>query len=357
VVNPRTLFEEMDLLAGHGVTFDRLFISERAHVIMPYHVLLDDLEERARGARLIGTTKRGVGPAYADKVARHGLQVGDLLDSDYFRQRAGECIAETNRLLAGVYGEPPLDVTAIVETYLAYGRRLAPHVVDSLALTDAALRRDEVVLLEGQLGVLRDLDWGWYPWVTSSNPLPGGACAGAGIPPWRFTRVLGVVKAFSTSVGTGPMPTELHGSEAEFLREGGPEEGWEYGATTGRPRRCGWLDLVAVRHAATVAGFTGLAVTKLDVLDPLSRIRVCVAYRDPTTGREYRTLPPTRVTERVTPVYEEWPGWQKPTGSIRAYGDLPRRAQAYLQHIGHVVGVPVEIVTVGPARDQTIDMR
>lgn len=357
VVNPRSLFDEMDSLAAHGLSFERLFVSERAHLVMPYHILLDELEERTRGTRQIGTTKRGIGPTYADKVARRGMQVGDLLDAGFFRTRAKEAVRANNEVLVKAYGEAPLDTAAVVEEYLTFGQRLAPHIVDSLPLTTAALARDDAILLEGQLGALRDLDWGWYPWVTSSNPIPGGACAGAGIPPWRITRVMGVVKAFSTSVGTGPLPTELQGKQAELLRLGGPEVGWEFGATTGRVRRCGWLDLVAVRHSSLVAGFTSLAITKLDVLDPLPRIRVCVAYRDPATGTKYCTVPPTRIAERIEPVYEQWPGWQRPTGDVRSYGDLPAAARAYLNRIAEYVGAPIEIVAVGPAREQTILVR
>jgi len=357
VVTPKVLLAELENLERHGVDTARVFISERAHLVLPHHILLDGLEEEARGARAVGTTRQGIGPAYADKAARVGIQIGDLLEPDYFVARLRDVLQARGAVIRGAYGAEPPDPDAVAAEYLDYGRRLADRIIDPRPLVQDALRREALVILEGQLGVMRDLDWGHYPWVTSSSPIAGGACAGAGLPPHAIKHVVGVVKAFSTAVGAGPLPTELSGEEAELLRRGGPEEGWEFGATTGRPRRCGWLDLVAVRHAAAINGLTSLAVTKLDVLDQLPRIPVCVDYRDPATGKTYEQAPVTRIMERAQPIYEELPGWERPTGDVRRFDDLPRQAQRYLRTIEAAVGVPVSLVTVGPAREQTIRVR
>ncbi len=347
VVNPDTLLAELAELTAAGVNLDNLWLSERAHLILPYHRLLDGLEESARGRQQIGTTKRGIGPAYADKAARSGLRLGDLLRPAYLRDRLAAALPQKNLTLAH-FGQPPVvldDLLAQAETWRA---ALADRIVDTLPRVQAAVRGGRNVLLEGQLGVMRDLDWGTYPFVTSSNPLSGGAAAGAGLPPWAITEVIGVVKAYCTAVGAGPFPTELKDEVGARLRE----VGGEYGATTGRPRRCGWLDGVALPYAAWLNGFTGLAITKLDVLDGLEELKICVGYR--LDGRIITHVPYTPDFERCEPIYETWPGWQKPTRDARCWDDLPAEAQAYLGRISELAGVPIRYVSVGPAREQLI---
>lgn len=347
VVNPDTLLAEMAELAAAGVDLSNLWLSERAHMVLPYHRLLDGLEESARGGQQIGTTKRGIGPAYADKAARSGLRLGDLLRPAYLRSRLAAVLPQKNLTLAH-FGQPPLildDLLALAERWRA---ALADRIVDTLPRVQAAVRSGQSVLLEGQLGVMRDLDWGTYPFVTSSNPLAGGAAAGAGLPPWAITEVIGVVKAYCTAVGAGPFPTELHDEIGARLRE----VGGEYGATTGRPRRCGWLDGVALPYAAWLNGFTGLAITKLDVLDGLSELKICVGYR--LDGRVITHVPDTPDFERCEPIYETWAGWEKPTRDARCWDDLPAEAQAYLRRIAELADAPIRYVSVGPAREQLI---
>ena len=347
VVNPETLLQEMEELTRAGVSLENLWLSERAHVVFPYHRLLDGLEEAARGDAQIGTTMRGIGPAYADKSARYGIRLGDLTRPEYLRQRLALILDRKNRTLA-YFGRPPLDLEEVLERALAWGRALAPRIVDTLPMIREAVRAGRRVLLEGQLGAMRDLDWGIYPYVTSSNPLAGAACVGAGLPPTAIDEIVGVVKAYSTAVGAGPFPVELRDETGERLRE----VGREYGATTGRPRRCGWFDGVAIRHAAWLNGFTGLAVTKLDVLDGLSELKICVGYQ--LDGRVIDYVPDTPLLERVTPVYETWPGWRASTREARSWGDLPREARTYLRRIAELAGAPIRYVSVGPERDQLV---
>lgn len=349
VVNPDTLLAELAELAAAGVDLGNLWLSERAHIILPYHRLLDGLEEAARGGQQIGTTKRGIGPAYADKAARTGLRLGDLLRPAYLRERLAASLAQKNLTLAH-FGQPALaldDLLAQAETWRA---ALAGRIVDTLPPVQAAVRGGQAVLLEGQLGVMRDLDWGTYPFVTSSNPSAGGAAAGAGLPPSAITEVIGVAKAYCTAVGAGPFPTELRDETGIRLRE----VGGEYGATTGRPRRCGWLDGVALPYATWLNGFTGLAITKLDVLDGLPELKICTGYR--LDGQIIARVPDTPDYERCEPVYETWPGWDRPTRDARDWEDLPREAQEYLRRIEMLAGVPIKYVSVGPERDQLIIM-
>ena len=349
VVYPDAVMEELDLLRGSGVNVDNLWISERAQLLMPYHRLLDGLEEgRRQGDRKIGTTRRGIGPAYADKGSRQGLRVGDLLRPDYLRQRLASVLEQKNLLLRHVYDHEPLLLDEQLALALRWGELLKGRIVDTLPLIQDAVRGGQQVLLEGQLGVMRDLDWGIYPFVTSSNPVAGGACTGAGIAPRAIDRVVGVVKAYSTAVGGGPFPVELHDEAGETLRR----VGQEFGATTGRPRRCGWFDGVAIPHATWLNGFTGLAVTKLDVLDELDELKICVGYQ---LGDELlQRVPDTPLLEQVTPVYESWPGWDRPTRDARAWDELPPQAQAYLERISQLAGAPIDYVSVGPERDQLI---
>ncbi len=342
-INPARLIEEIDVLQAGGVSLARLAVSSGAQMLMPYHVQLDQAEEMARGGAAIGTTGRGIGPAYADKAARNGLRIGDLQHPDYLRTRLELVLPRINRALVNL-GAPAYDLDALLATCAGWAEALSPLIVDPLPLLRDALQGERQILLEGQLGVMRDLDWGIYPYVTSSNPIAGGASAGAGLPPAAINRVIGVVKAYSTCVGAGPFPTELHDATGQHLRE----VGGEYGATTGRPRRCGWLDIVALRRAAWLNGFTGLAITKLDVLDDLAEIRICTGYQ---VGGEITTeLPHTALLPQVQPVYETWPGWQTATTGLRRWQDLPAAAQAYLQRIAGLTGTPIQYVSVGAER-------
>ena len=362
VINPPALVSEIDGLEAAGVGVENLLLSDRAHLVMPYHVLLDQLQERARGEARLGTTSRGIGPAYVDKVARRGIRVVDLMEADAFRARLDATLVHVRRDVAaltpvGADSElersirDALDPARIADEYLAAAERLRRHVVDGLEIVDAALRRGDRVILEGQLGTMRDLDWGVYPYVTSSTPIPGGASVGAGLPAVRIDRVVGVTKAYTTAVGTGPVPTELEDADGEALRE----RGVEYGTSTGRPRRCGWYDAVAVSFSVRLAGYSSLALTKLDVLDAFERIPICVAYRDPLTGDELRTVPASDVRyARVEPVYEELAGWQADTTAARSWEDLPPPARAYVERLEDLAGVPISHVSVGPRREQMI---
>ena len=360
VINPPALVTELDGLAAAGIECDNLFISDRAHLVMPYHVLIDRLEERDRGAGKLGTTSRGIGPAYVDKVARRGIRIVDLMEPAAFRERLDAALPRINRIVAGYPGgDAELDALVVHATdadlisadYLAAGERLRRHVFDGLALVDEAMERGERIILEGQLGTMRDIDWGTYPFVTSSSPIPGGASLGAGMPAVRIDQVIGVAKAYVTSVGGGPLPTELTGAEGDALRE----RGAEYGTSTGRPRRCGWYDAVAVRFSVRLAGYSSLALTKLDVLDAYPTIRLARAYRDPTDGQEWTTVPAsTSVYGRLEPAWEELPGWQTDTTGCRTWDELPGAARAYVERLEDLAGVSIRHVSVGPERDQMI---
>ena len=360
VINPPALVAELDGLHQAGFDGDNLFISDRAHLVMPYHVLLDQLEERERGAGRLGTTSRGIGPAYVDKVARRGLRVIDLVEPESFRLRLAAALPRIQRVIAGYPGAAQemgaeiaeaTDERRISEAYLAAGERLARHVVDGRVLVDEALDAGKRILLEGQLGTMRDLDWGIYPYVTSSSPIPGGASLGAGLPAVAIDQVLGVAKAYTTAVGSGPLPTELEDADGERLRD----RGVEYGTSTGRARRCGWYDAVAVRFSVRLAGYSSIALTKLDVLDGFERLLVARAYRDPIDGREWTTVPAsTSIYERLEPVYEELPGWQADTTACRAWADLPSAARDYVNRLQELAGVPISHVSVGPERAQMI---
>ncbi|HET6380372.1 MAG TPA: adenylosuccinate synthase [candidate division Zixibacteria bacterium] len=363
VINPPALVAELDGLQVAGFDCANLFISDRAHLVLPHHVLMDQLEERERGAAKLGTTSRGIGPAYVDKVARRGIRVVDLMEPDVFRERLDVALARARRMVEGYFGAggprdemrtliaEALDAERVADAYLAAGERLRPHVVDGRALVDEALRAGRRILLEGQLGTMRDIDWGIYPYVTSSSPIPGGASIGAGLPAVAIDRVLGVAKAYTTAVGAGPLPTELHDAAGEHLRE----RGAEYGTSTGRPRRCGWYDAVAVRFSVRLAGYRSIALTKLDVLDDLPTIPVCVAYRDPLSAQRWETVPASAsVYTRLEPEYEELPGWQADTTACRSWADLPPNARRYVERLEELSGVPISHVSVGPEREQMI---
>lgn len=345
VVDPIALREELKILASAGISTARLRISDRAHLVFPHHVEIDEKTEVARGEKAHGTTRRGIWPAYADKAARLGIRAGDLLHPEFLKQQVVDGARRTTPLLGRTV--TPAELWHLCEEWSDW---MVPFIVDTHRLVQDALRRHDAILLEGQLGVMRDLDWGVYPYVTSSTCLAGGACAGAGIPSQRMTRVIGVVKAYTTAVGAGPMPTELTEGIGRRLREWGQE----YGASTGRPRRCGWFDGVAARFAAEINGFTDLALMKLDVLDGFERVKICVAYRD--GAKLLDTIPHTAVMARVEPVYEELPGWEK-TSEARWPDDLPDEARAFLDRIAQVVGVPISMVGVGREREALIQRR
>ncbi len=349
VVDPLELLKEIGMVESQGIaTAGRLWVSDRAHMAMSYHKALDVADEARRGAEdKIGTTGRGIGPCYRDKVSREGVRVGDLL-SPRFADRLRERVAAANAALRAL-GAPGLDAAAEVETYIRAARGLAPYIADTLALVNQADAAGRSILLEGAQGTMLDIDFGTYPFVTSSNPTAGGACAGAGLSPRRIDRVIGVIKCYTTRVGAGPFPTELNGAAGEDLRQ----RGGEFGATTGRPRRCGWFDAVVGRYAAMINGVDFWAMTKLDVLDPLPLIKICVAYT--CDGKRYDTVPACLDTfSRCEPVYEEMPGWQEPTSHITRYEDLPLKARAYVERLVGLLGGRLGILSVGPARETTL---
>lgn len=346
VVNPDVLLDELALLERHGVATHNVLVSDRAHLVFPHHVALDVGEEEARGAGRLGTTRQGIWPAYADKAARVGVRAGDLLHPDFLAAQVRHQVARANRLLAG-RGQPPLTDDAVLATCDRWRDALAGRIVDTHGMVQRALRSGSRILLEGHLGVMRDLDWGLYPYVTSSTCLPGGAAAGAGIPARYIQRVVGVFKAYTTAVGAGPLPTELADETGDYIRRAGGE----FGATTGRPRRCGWFDAVAARFAAELAGFTELAVTKLDVLSGMETVKICTAYR--YHAEILDRMPPTPLLFDVEPVYEVLRGWQLPQRP-RRIGDLPGAARLFLDRLSALIGVPVTMVGVGARREDLL---
>ena len=349
VVDPKVMLGEMDTLREFGIDVSGLKVASTAHVTMPYHRLLDQAMEQRRGDRRIGTTGRGIGPTYADKAERNGIRVIDLLDAGRLRERLIGPLTEKNELLEKVYGVEPLDPDAVIEEYARYGERLTPHVVDCTRVIHEAARARKNILFEGAQGTLLDLDHGTYPYVTSSNPVSGGACVGAGVGPTLIDRVIGVAKAYTTRVGEGPFPTELQGSLNDHLCD----RGGEFGTTTGRRRRCGWFDGVIGRYAVEVNGLDCLAITKLDVLDELDEIQVCVAYE--LDGRRIDHFPSSSEDfAHCRPLFQTLPGWQCSTADCRRLEDLPPAAMAYLRFLAELMEVPIAIVSLGAQRDQTI---
>jgi adenylosuccinate synthase len=349
VVNPAVLNKEIDELNSSGIDTSGLRISDRAHLIMPYHIIQEGLEEEALGSQAIGTTRKGIGPAFADKVARNGIRTCDLLDKAVFRARLALVLEQKNKLLTKIYGHEPLSLVDIYDEYSAYADRWAPYICDTTALLAEAIAKDEPVLLEGAQGVLLDPDFGTYPFTTSSSPLSSGACLGAGIGPGTLSQVIGIFKVYQTRVGAGPMPTELKDETGDVIRE----MAHEYGTVSGRPRRCGWFDAVAARLSIRVNGFTGAAVTRLDVLDKLPRLKICTGYK--LNGDIIKDFPASEsVLERCQPVYEDVPGWEKPTDKCRVFSELPVKAQKYVQKLEKLLGLPVILISVGQRREQTI---
>ena len=352
VVDPQALIKEVDELIERGVEFaGRFFVSDRAHVVFPYHGALDSQrEDQSEGAEKIGTTKRGIGPTYSDKVARIGLRMGDLV-SDDFPELLASRVENANQALVAM-GADPVDYDTVCTQYQALAERLKPYVADCIPMLTQAQRDGKSILFEGAQGTMLDIDFGTFPYVTSSNATAGGACTGSGVPPNRIDRVLGVVKAYTTRVGEGPFPTELFDVDGETLAR----EGHEFGATTGRPRRCGWFDAVVARYAANVNGVDLWAITKLDVLDNFERIKIAVAYE--ADGVRYDTVPASVTTlARCKPIYEEMPGWQSRTSEISAYDDLPQAAREYVARLCELTGVELGVLSVGAGRSQTLRIK
>src|SRR5215468_9178955 len=352
VIDPAVLLEEIEAMQARGVSCDRLLISANAHLIMPHQVALDKVTERYLGKARIGTTGRGIGPTYADKAARVGIRVQDLFDEAILYQKLELVLREKNQVLTKVYNRRGIEAGAVCDEYVGYGKRLARYVADTGLVLNKALDDAKVVLLEGAQATLLDVDHGTYPFVTSSSPTAGGACVGSGIGPTRITRVLGILKAYTTRVGSGPFPTELHDAQGEWLRK----TGGEFGVTTGRPRRTGWLDVVIARYATRVNGLTDYFITKLDVLSGLEKVPVCVAYD--VHGKRHDEVPMTQTDfHHAVPIYEYLDGWWEDISAAREFADLPKKAQAYVRAVEDMVGAPVSAVGVGPRRDQTVQLR
>jgi adenylosuccinate synthase len=348
-INPAVLLGEIEELRNHSVDTSRLFISDRAHLIMPYHTLLDALEEERRSKGALGTTRRGIGPAFADKVARLGIRAGDLLDKDTFWSRLSAALEFKNIILTKVYQVSPLSLEEIYDQYCHYGEQLAPFIRETSSIIREAATKGEPVLLEGAQGALLDPDFGTYPYVTSSSPLAGASCIGAGLGPRQIDRVVGVFKAYSTRVGAGPMPTELKDKTGDFIRE----KAHEYGATTGRPRRCGWFDAVAGRFSVQINGLSDIALTHLDIYDGFPSIKICTAYK--FNGDVLTSFPrDVTILEKCQPIYEELDSWQESISGIRNFEKLPVRAHNYISRLEDLLSCPINLVSVGPDRRQII---
>ncbi|MFD0887554.1 adenylosuccinate synthase [Streptosporangium algeriense] len=351
VIDPGVLLSEIDGLQARGVSSERLLISANAHLIMPHHKALDKVSERYLGKAKIGTTGRGIGPAYGDKIYRMGIRVQDLLDPGILQKKIEIALGEKNQILTKIYNRRSIDADKVLDEYLGYAERLKPHIADTSLILNRALDENKVVLLEGGQGNLLDIDHGTYPFVTSSSPTSGGACSGSGIPPTRLTRVIGILKAYTTRVGSGPFPTELDDEMGDWLRT----TGGEYGVTTGRNRRCGWFDAVIARYASRINGVTDFFLTKLDVLSGLERIPVCVAYE--VDGVRYDEIPMTQTDfHHAKPIYEEFPGWQEDISGAKSFEDLPANAQAYVKTLESMSGARISAIGVGPGRTETLQL-
>jgi len=349
VVNPDVMLDELNMLNSRDIDTSRVYVSERAHVIMPYHIVQDRLEEEARGSSAIGTTGQGVGPAYVDKVSRTGIRVGDLLDGEGLVPKVERTLTFKNALFSKIYGSECLSVDDVLSKCRDWAEWLRPHVQPTEQLVHDLMAQGQNLLLEGAQGTLLDIDHGSYPYVTSSSSSVGGACTGLGLNPQSISGVLGVFKAYSTRVGSGPMPSELFGEAADNLRE----KAHEYGTTTGRPRRIGWFDAIAGKYSCLVNGFTGLVLTRLDILDGLPSVKICVGYE--VDGKALDRFPSnTNLLEQCQPVYEELPGWDEPTASLTRFEQLPDNALCYVKRIEELVGCETQIISTGPRREETI---
>jgi adenylosuccinate synthase len=351
VIDPAVLLSELSGLNERGIDTSKLLISGNAHLITPYHQTIDKVTERFLGKRKIGTTGRGIGPAYADKINRVGIRVQDLFDESILRQKVDAALADKNQVLVKLFNRRAISADQVVEEYLGYAEQIKDYVADTTLLLNQALEQDKVVLLEGGQGTLLDVDHGTYPFVTSSNPTAGGACTGSGIGPTKITRVIGILKAYTTRVGAGPFPTELLDEDGEALRRIGGERG----VTTGRDRRCGWFDAVIARYATRVNGLTDFFLTKLDVLTGWEQIPVCVAYE--IDGERVEELPYSQTDfHHAKPVYEYLPGWSEDISKAQTYADLPKNAQAYVKALEEMSGAPISAIGVGPGRTETIEI-
>lgn len=353
VVDPQSLIDEIDGLKKRGIEVgENLFLSKNAHLIMPYHVAIEREQEGLKGSKKIGTTGKGIGPAYVDKIARTGIRAGDLIYPGAFKEKLRTNLSNVNQLFKALYNLPGFDLESIYRDYMKYAERLSSHIADTDVIINRIIDENKNVLFEGAQGTLLDIDHGTYPYVTSSSASAGGACTGLGIGPTKITGVIGVVKAYTTRVGEGPFPTEIRDSLGEKIRE----KGGEYGATTGRPRRCGWLDMVVLRHSVRINGFSGLVITKLDILDELEKIKICTAYK--YDGKLYEEFPKeSNIFERCEPVYEEVRGWKENTSGIRKFEKLPEEAQSYIKDIERMLGVEIQIISSGQKRDELIMLK
>lgn len=349
VVDPAVLLKEIDELKEKGISTDKLLISDRAHVIMPYHKELDELQEKFRGNNSLGTTKRGIGPAYMDKTERCGIRMCDLIDAETFAEKLKANLEVKNLIIDRVYGGQKFDAEKIIEEYSVYADRLRPHVTDTNAVVFDAMEQGKNILFEGAQATFLDLDFGTYPYVTSSNPVAGGVCTGAGVGPAFIDEVYGVFKAYTSRVGAGPFPTEQDNETGDTIRE----LGWEYGTTTGRPRRCGWLDTVMIKYAARVNGLTALAINHVDTIGKLDKIKLCVAYKK--DGQTIKHFPASlKELAKCEPVYEEFDGWKEDISNAKGFEELPANAKKYLGRIEELVGVKIRLIGVGKEREQTI---
>ena len=352
VVNPKALLSELQMLKDAGVTPSNLKISSRAHLILPYHIQLDIAQEKQRGDQKVGTTHNGIGPAYMDKAARIGIRMCDLLEKDTFATKLKENLAQKNALFEKIYDEEPFDFDSLFDEYYEYGQQLKDYVTDTSVLVNEAISAGKNVLFEGAQGIMLDLDHGTYPYVTSSNPVVGGALAGAGVGPQSLTKMVGVCKAYSTRVGEGPFPTELTNETGDWIRE----KAHEYGTVTGRPRRIGWFDAVAMRHAKRVSGMNCLSLNLLDIFTGLKKVKICTAYM--LDGKQIDYYPASlKELERCEPVYEEFDGWKEDISTVTEYDQLPANAKKYLKRIEELTGLQLMTVSVGPSREQTITLK
>lgn len=348
VINPAALIEEIKYIHDNGFSTENLKISDRAHVIMPYHLVLDGLEEESKGENKIGTTRKGIGPAYMDKAARNGIRIADLMSAGEFEAKVRRLVAEKNVLIQQVYKSQPLDVEPIIAEYLEYAEFIRPYVTDTSVVLNDSIDQGKRVLFEGAQGVMLDIDQGTYPFVTSSNPTAGGVCIGSGVGPTKINQVIGVAKAYTTRVGDGPFPTELHDETGNWIRE----KGNEYGTTTGRPRRVGWFDSVVVRHARRVSGITGLSLNSLDVLSGLETVKICTGYMYKGQLIEHYPASLSMLAE-CEAVYEEMPGWNEDITGCRTLNDLPAATRNYVERVSQLTGIPIAIFSVGRNREQT----